>query len=200
MGRKFYNFVWTVMRSFYRVVYPQKVSGRENLPEEGGFVLCINHFSNHDPLYVSACIPRERAVHFLAKKQLFDNKFMRPIVTGLGAIPVDRGNADLAAVRSALRVVKDGNVLGIFPQGTRSLDNSPTPMLNGASMIALRAGVPVIPAYVDGPYRLFRRTAVRFGPAVDLSAFGRRCDSATLTEVTHQIESAIWGLRGAQNS
>ena len=197
MSLKFYSFVWSAVRPFYALFYPRRVTGAENLPAEGGCILCINHFSNHDPLYVSSCIPLERPVRFLAKKQLFDNKIMRPIVSGLGAIPVDRGNADLAAMRSALKVVKDGGVLGIFPQGTRSLDNSPTPMLNGASMIALRAGVPVIPVYVDGPYRLFRRTAVRFGPAMDLSDLGRRCDSATLTEVTRRIESAIWGLRGA---
>ena len=197
MSSKFYNFVWTVMHGFYAVVHPPKVYGRENLPAEGGCVLCINHFSNHDPLYVASCLPRKRRLYFLAKKELFDNKFLRPIVTWLGAIPVDRGHADIGAVRSALKILKDGGVLAIFPQGTRSRDNSPTPMLNGASMFAIRGGVPVIPTYVDGPYRLFGRTAVRFGPALDLSDVGRRCDSATLDEVTHRIESAIWGMRGA---
>ena len=59
----------------------------------------------------------------------------------------------------------------------------------------MRGGVPVIPAYIDGPYRLVRKTAVRFGPAIDMERFGRRCDSATLTEVTRHIEAAIWALR-----
>ena len=195
MGNKFYNFVWTALKPFYALVYPRRVYGLENLPAEGGYILCINHFSNHDPLYVATCLPRRRRLYFLAKKELFNHKLLRPIVTWLGAIPVDRGNADIGAVRSALKLLKDGKVLGIFPQGTRSIGNTPTPMLNGASMIALRGSVPVIPAYVDGPYRLFRRTDVRFGPAMDLSGFGRRCDSNTLTEVTRQIESEIWGLR-----
>ena len=195
MGNKFYNFVWTLMHVIYAVFHPPKVYGRENLPAEGGCVLCINHFSNHDPLYVASCLPRRRRLYFLAKKELFDNKFLCPIVTWLGAIPVDRGHADIAAVRSSLKLLKEGGVLAIFPQGTRSRDNTPTPMLNGASMIAMRGGVPVIPCYVDGPYRLFRRTAVRFGPALDLSGFGKRCDSATLTEITRHIEAAIWGLR-----
>ena len=197
MRAGFYNFVWSLMRIIYGIFLPRRVYGVENLPAEGGFILCINHFSNHDALYISSCIPKKRPVRFLAKKQLFGNAIMKPIMTWLGAIPVDRGNADLSAVRSALQVVKEGNVLGIYPQGTRSKDNTPTPMLNGASMIALRGGVPVIPAYVDGPYKLFRRTDVRFGHAIDLTAFGRRCDSATLTEVTHQIETAIWSMRGA---
>ena len=195
MGRKFYNFVWSLMKPIYAVFYPRKVYGLENLPAEGGFILCVNHFSNHDPLYVATCIPRDKHLHFLAKKELFDNKFVRPLVAGLEAIPVDRGHADLSAVRTAMKVVKDGHALGIFPQGTRSKDNSPTPMLNGASLFAMRGGAPVIPTYVDGPYRLFRRTAVRFGKPIDMDAFGKRCDSATLAQVTRQIESAIWGLR-----
>ena len=197
MGRKFYNVVWSAVKPFYGLFYPRRVYGLENLPAEGGFILCVNHCSNHDPLYVATSIPKERHVHFLAKKELFDNKFVRPLVAGLEAIPVDRGHADIAAVRSAMKVVKEGHALGIFPQGTRSLDNTPTPMLNGASLFAMRGGVPVIPAYIDGPYRLFRRTAVRFGPAIDMEPFGRRCDSETLAKVTRHIEAAIWSLRDA---
>lgn len=195
MSIKFYNFLWFLVRALYALIWPHRVYGLENLPAEGGAILCINHFSAHDPLYVAACIPRKRPVHFLAKKELFEHQPLKTFVTWLGAIPVDRGHADLSAIRSSLKVVKEGGVLGIFPQGTRSLDNTPTPMLNGASMIALRGGVPVIPVYVDGPYRFFRKIDVRFGPAVDLSAFGRKCDSATLDAVTRQIEGAIWGLR-----
>ena len=197
MGKKFYNFLWTVLKPGYALIWPREVSGLENVPAEGGFILCINHFSGHDPLYVSTCIPRKRRMFFLAKKELFEHQPLKAFVAGLGGIPVDRGHADLGAVRTALKVLKDGYGLGIFPQGTRSPDNTPTPMLNGASMIALRGGVPVIPAYVDGPYKLFRRTAVRFGAPIQLSDFGRRCDSNTLAEVTKRIESAIWGMRDA---
>lgn len=195
MGNKFYNFCWTILRPAYNVLFPRKVTGLEHLPPEGGFVLCINHISARDPLFVSTCIPRKRRMYFLGKKELFDNKFLRPFVTWLGGIPVDRGHADLSAVRTSLKLLKDGYGLGIFPQGTRSPDNTPTPMLNGASMIALRGGVPVVPAYIDGPYRLFHRTDVRFGAPLDLSDFGRRCDSDTLSQVTQRIERNIWGLR-----
>lgn len=195
MGKKFYNFCWTLLRPAYKALYPHRVTGLENLPAEGGFVLCINHISARDPLYVSTCIPRKRRMYFLGKKELFDNRFLRPFVTWLGGIPVDRGHADLSAVRNSLRVLKEGFGLGIFPQGTRSRDNTPTPMLNGASMIALRGGVPVVPAYIDGPYRLFHRVDVRFGAPLDLSDFGRRCDSETLSQVTGRIDRAIWSLR-----
>lgn len=195
MGSRFYNFVWSLMRPIYALIWPRRVSGLENLPAEGGAILCANHFSAHDPLYVASCIPLARPVHFLAKKELFEHQPLKAFVTWLGAIPVDRGHADLSAIRAAMKVVRDGEVLGIFPQGTRSPDNSPTPMLNGASMIALRGGVPVIPVYVDGPYRWFRKIDVRIGAPIDLSSFGKRCDSSTLDAVTKQIESSVWGLR-----
>ena len=195
MGKKFYSFCWTLLRPAYDLLFPRKVEGLENLPEQGGFILCINHISARDPLFISTRIPKARRMFFLSKKELFDNRLLRPYVKGLGGIPVDRGHADIAAVRSALKVLKEGYGLGIFPQGTRSRDNTPTPMLNGASLIALRGGVPVIPAYIDGPYRLFRRADIRFGKPLDFSDFGRRCDSETLCRATERIADAIWGLR-----
>ena len=195
MGKKFYNFCWVALRPVFDLIYPRKVTGLENLPDEGGFVLCINHCSALDPLFVSSRIPRKRRMYFMAKKELFENKLLRPFVVGLGGIPVDRGHADLTAIRTSMKVLKDGYGLGIFPQGTRSKDNTPTPMLPGAAMIALRGGVPVIPAYIDGPYRLFHHVDVRFGAPLDLTDFGKRCDSATLVQATARIEEAIWALR-----
>ena len=195
MGKKFYDLCSVALRPVFDLIYPRKVTGLENLPAEGGFVLCINHCSALDPLFVSSRIPRKRRMYFMAKKELFENKLLRPFVVGLGGIPVDRGHADLTAIRSSMKVLKDGYGLGIFPQGTRSKDNTPTPMLNGASMIALRGGVPVVPAYIDGPYRLFHHVDVRFGAPLDLSDFGKRCDSETLSQVTARIAQAIWSLR-----
>ena len=114
---------------------------------------------------------------------------------GLDAFPVDRGHNDLNAVRTALKVLKDGHVLGLFPQGTRSPDNSRMPMLGGASMIALRAGVPVVPVFIAGPYRLFRRTPVRFGKPMTFEDLGRRMDGETIAQATQRIEDAVWSMR-----
>lgn len=182
------------MRVVYNVIYPVKVEGLENIPAEGGCVLCANHLSARDPIYIAVRV-RNRHIRFMAKAELFKFKPLAAIIRGLMAFPVDRGHNDLNAVRTALKVIADGHILGLFPQGTRSRDNTPTPMLNGVSMIALRAGKPVIPAYIGGPYRLFRRTLLRFGKPVDLSDFGRRMDGETLNAATHRIEEAVWGLK-----
>jgi len=196
MGQKFYRLVHTVFKPVFGFCYLKKAVGLENLPAEGGFVLCANHLSALDPICIASRMPRKTNLSFLAKKELFGNKFLKLLIDALGAIPVDRGGADMAAIRASMQSLKDGKCLIIFPQGTRSRDNTPTPMLSGASMIALRGGVPVIPCYIDGPYKLFRRIEIRFGKAIDFSDFGRKCDAATLEEATRRIEAAVWGLKG----
>lgn len=198
MERKLYKLLWVICRPAFDLLYPRKVTGVENVPTEGGFVLCINHCSALDPLFVASRLSINQRMMFLGKKELHDNRILRPFLKWLGLIPVDRGHADLNAVRTCMQVLKEGAGLMIFPQGTRSRDNTPTPMLPGASMIALRGGVPVIPAYIDGPYRLFHRVDVRFGAPLDFSDLGRRCDQATLENATARIELAVWALKDAQ--
>ena len=194
MNRRFYRFLCRVLGAWYALFFPSRADGAENIPAEGGFVLCANHCSNRDPFFLAiAC--KHRYFHFMAKTELFRWKPLAKFVRDLGGFPVDRGNSDLNAVRTALKVIAEGHGLAIFPQGTRVKDNRRTPMLEGVSMIALRAGVPVIPAYIGGPYRLFRKTQVSFGKPVDLSDFGRRMNSETLGAATRRIEDAIWALK-----
>ena len=196
MNIKFYDFLKAVMPPLYNIILPSKVTGLENIPKEGGMIMCSNHIHWTDCLFLAARMPVRRYT-YLAKAEVFSNKLFKLILgeKGLGAIPINRGAADLAAIRAALKVVADGHALGIFPQGTRSRDNTPTPMLNGVSMIAMRANVPIIPVYIDGPYRLFRRTDVRIGKPIDISDLGRKFDADTLSEVTKRIETAIWSMK-----
>ena len=193
MAERFYRFCCNVARPFYSLVYPVDIQGLENVPDDGACLLCANHIHARDPFYIAVRV-RNRHLHFMAKAELFKFKPLAAFMRGVMAFPVDRGHNDLNAVRTALKLLADGHILGVFPQGTRSPDNSRTPMLNGVSMIALRAQKPVIPVYIGGPYRPFRRIPVRIARPVDLSDFGRRMDGETLTAATHRIEEAVWGL------
>ena len=194
MSKTFYRFLCAVLRPVYGVLYPARVDGLENIPAEGAFILCCNHIAARDPFYL-AIREKRRYFHFMAKAELFEHKVVGAVLRGLDAFPVDRGHSDLNAVRTSMALLKDGHGLGIFPQGTRSPDNSPTPMLDGVSMIALRSGAPVIPAYIGGPYRLFHRTQISFGPPVSFEGLSRRVDSDTLDKATRRIEAAVWGLK-----
>ena len=194
MNERFYRFARVFLRAYYSLFFPQRVDGLENIPAEGGFVLCCNHCSNRDPFYLAVPI-RNRYIYYMGKVELFRWKPMAKLLSALGGFPVDRGNSDLGAIRTSLKLLADGHGMALFPQGTRVRDNRRTPMLEGVSMIALRAGKPVIPAYIGGPYRLFRPMQVSYGKPVDLSDFGRRMDSPTLSAATKRIEDAVWALK-----
>jgi len=199
MNTRFYDLCCNVLRPIAHILFPMKVEGLENIPSVGGFIICCNHMSMVDPVYLAVSI-RNRRIRFMAKAEVFKTKILGPIATAVGSFPVDRGHSDLNAVRMSLKILSEGHPLGIFPQGTRSKGNVRTPMLGGVSMIALRAGVPVIPAYIHGPYRLFRKSYIRFGAPVDLTPFGRRFDADTMNRVTQAIDDAVWSMAPSGDS
>lgn len=193
MNPKFYAFARVILNIYFGLCFPCRLIGKGNIPAEGACIVSSNHISAADPFYIA--MRTQRHVYFMAKVELFKNKILACLITMLGAFPINRGQADLNAIRTSLKILKEGHVLGIFPQGTRSRDNEQTQMEGGIALIALRAGVPVVPVYIDGPYRLFRKTALVIGEPVDLSDFGRKCDSATIAQATERIEKAIWSLK-----
>ena len=193
MYRILLEIVIVVFRIYCGIVHPVRVSGKENLPEEGGFMLCANHISFLDPVVTVLYVKRH--IRFMGKKELFKNKIVAGVLSAVGAFPVDRGHADLAAIREAIKTLKDGKCLGIFPQGTRSSDNERTEMHGGAALIVQRTGSPVIPMYIDGPYKYFRRTDVRIGKPIDLSEFGKKADAETIAKITAAIDGGIWSMK-----
>ena len=150
MGKSFYRLACNVMRPIYSLFLPVKVEGLENIPAEGGCIVCANHISARDPFYLAVRV-RNRMLHFMAKAELFKWKPLAAFMRGLEAFPVDRGHSDLNAVRTALKLLADGHVLGVFPQGTRSRDNARTPMLSGISLIALRSASRSFPCTSAAP-------------------------------------------------
>ena len=185
--------VIVVFRIYCGIVHPVRVTGKENLPKEGGFMMCVNHISFLDPVITVLYVKRH--IRFMGKKELFSNKIVAGVLNAVGAFPVDRGRADLAAIREAIKTLTTGQCLGIFPQGTRSADNEHTQMHGGAALIAQRTGSPVVPMYIDGPYKYFRKTDVVIGKPIDLSAFGKKTDAQTIAQITDAIDGAIWALK-----
>lgn len=195
MNRCFYAIAHAILRAFFAIVYPIRVIGVQNVPMDGPVILCGNHLSFLDPPCVAASI--QRPVFFIAKHELFEHKWLRPIISGLGAFSVTRGAMDLKAMRRALGVLKEGSILGIFPQGTRDLKGEHR-METGVALIAQRSQAPLVPIHIFGPYKPFRKTRVVFGRPLDLSAFQGKFDSETLAQVTQFIERSIWSLDAAE--
>jgi len=185
--------VKAVVGFFLGIIYPVKMVDMHNVPDEGAFILCANHISFRDPIYMVLRLKRQ--INFMGKIELFKNPIVAAVLREVGAFPVDRGKADMNAIRTSFKILKEGGGLGIFPQGTRSAEGENAPMHSGTALIAQKSGATVIPAYVNGPYRLFRTTEIRFGKPVCLDEFGRKTDSETIAKVTNCIEEAIWSLK-----
>lgn len=189
MNPAFYSVCTSLYYLFSQIVHPIKVIGRENMPETGKTILCANHQSFQDPLALASYL--ERKLHFMAKKELFDNKFLRKIMYALGAFPVARGQNDLGAIRTAFKFLSEEKALGIFPEGTRYSDGEMHEAKNGVAMIALRTGAKVIPAYIIGNYRPFKKMRIVIGKEVDLSDLGGRCDSKNMQIASDRIREAM---------
>ena len=131
--------------------------GQENVPLKGGAILAINHTSYLDfALAGTAALPAKRYVRFMAKKEIFDNKIAGPLMRGMHHINVDRSNGSASFV-AALRSLKDGEIIGIFPEGTISTSFEIKALKSGAVRLAIGAGVPIVPTIVWGGQRVYTK-------------------------------------------
>ena len=152
-----------------------KTHGKENIPKEGGFLLCANHIAVRDVILMGATCPRQ--IRFVAKKELFSIPILRSVIKALGAVKLDRGGADVAAIRKSIEIVEGGELISIFPQGHRypGVDPSSTPIKNGAGMVAYRSGCDVIPVFIKvkgNKYALFKKTEIFYGRPIKNSSLG----------------------------
>jgi 1-acyl-sn-glycerol-3-phosphate acyltransferase len=135
--------------------------GDENIPREGGAILAMNHVGYLDfALVGTAALPVNRYVRFMAKKEIFDNKLAGPLMRGMHHICVDRSNGSASFV-AALRALRGGEIIGIFPEGTISVSFEIKELKSGAVRLAMAAGVPVIPTVVWGSQRIWTKKVER---------------------------------------
>lgn len=184
-----------------------KVTGREHTPPSGGLILASNHISFWDPPLVGAA--SVRGPYFLAKEELFRTPVLGPLIRAYHSIPIRRGVADLSGMTRALEVLKSGEVLLMFPEGTRMRDGELHTARPGVGMLAVNADVPVLPVYITGsnrPHRWwYRGTRVRIvfgrarpwrelaGPEADLTP-GRALYQQVSDAVMREIAALKAGL------
>lgn len=142
----------------YHIYYGFTVKGRENIPA-GGCVVCPNHCQLSDPPLAASALGGKVPLRLMAKKELFQKGMLGPLITWLGAFPIDRGGADITAIKTALNTVKQGQKLIIFPQGTRDAAEGETK--KGAAMLAVKTRAPILPMYIsEGKGRRCHATVV----------------------------------------
>lgn len=192
----FYGFARSLVKLYYRVVFRVRVEGLENLESGQNYVVCPNHKSLNDPPLLGTCVKMQ--LRFMAKEELFENKLFGALIRALGAFPVKRGEGDLAALKSAIKLLKDGENLVVFPEGARSPKEHLHKGKSGAALIAVKAGVDIVPVGICGTYKPFTKMTVRFGRPIRLGEyFGKRVDSDTLQDITdNRLMPAISELSG----
>lgn len=151
-----YRLSYTVGWAILRVLYSWRAEGALDRLPSGPFILAANHIGIIDPWLVG-CIT-SRPVHFMAKEELFRPRMLRWWLRQVGSFPVRRGEADREAIRTTLRILREGGIVGIFVEGTRNPHGRPLPIQHGAAMLAVKAGVPIVPVAIvrQGRLRLTR--------------------------------------------
>jgi 1-acyl-sn-glycerol-3-phosphate acyltransferase len=189
---------WPVLYGAYRL----RARGLENLPPAGGFVLACNHISSFDPWPLGMPLWPKRFLRFMAKSELYWWP-LTTVLDGAGAFPVHRGQRDLAAIETAVSLVREGHVVAMFPEGTRRqkglVKRFEARPRTGAARIALEAGAPLVPAAVagtDGLSRL-RRLRVAYGAPVQIDDLRGREPVQAAHEATVRLMERILELEAS---
>ncbi len=190
---KLYAVLYPLVWLFMRIFHPWKTEGREHIPE-GGLLLCGNHTSLGDPLYVVCAMGWRRQAHVMAKDEIMHWPVLGWLLKKVGVIGVKRGRADVAAIKESMRVLRNGERLLLFPEGTRVKEGQVSEAHTGAAMFATRAGVPILPVYIDPKKRLFRKTLVRFGEPYQPEYEGRKAGAEDYRRIADDLMIRIRAL------
>lgn len=186
------------MKTLFRL----RATGQENVPQDGGFVLAANHWSNLDPWPLGLPLFPRRYLRFMAKSELFWFP-LGPIIKGAGAFPVQRGESDLRAIATAVDLCREGQVVVMFPEGTRRRKGlrkkHEARWHSGAARIALEADVPLVPAAISGTERLARLGPFRvaYGPPVELDDLRELELPLAATAATERLRGEIETLENS---
>ncbi len=180
----FYNFVKLIVLFLIRNIYGLRVTGTENVPREGGLLVVSNHITSLDPPVLGVGFPR--VMSFMAKKELFESKWFGLFIRNLHAFPVDRSGNASGAVKESIRRLKAGAVTVIFIQGTRYAEQGQA--FDGASFIAQRAKVPVLPAAIWREGRWFH---VRYGEAFEADGSSREAMKALTATLMSKVDDLL---------
>ncbi len=206
--RPLYWLGYSLFKTLFRLLGRYEVHGLENVPTAGGAVIAGNHCSYLDPPVVGCGL--KRPTYFMGKKELFEVPVLGWLIRRTGCFPVDRDKQDKEAIRMALSVLKGGNVLVMFPEGTRSPDGTLQPPSGvGVALVASRAGVPIIPVAVRGTYQAYppgakfvhrANISVTYGRPIETARpEGQKAHKEELVALTDRVMAEIAGMQAERS-
>ncbi|MBN2293396.1 MAG: 1-acyl-sn-glycerol-3-phosphate acyltransferase [Pirellulales bacterium] len=151
-----YSSIKRVLQLLWVVIYGVRFSGTHNIPADGGVLMVSNHQSHLDSPLIGCCCPRY--LHQMAKKSLFNFAPFGWFIRSLGAFPVDRKGSPLGGIKEAMRLLKQGEMVLMFPEGSRTLDGQIDKLMNGFTTVAVRTKAAILPLAIEGPFDAWPRT------------------------------------------
>lgn len=182
------------LKSLYYIFYRIKITG--SVPETGPYIICANHLNYLDAAAI--VLMNERKVHFVGKEDLFRFGILRWLAHLFDIIPIKRNMQDMEAMKRCIKVVKNGDLLGIFPEGTRKGLEKNGKAKNGASYMAIKTGTPIIPVGISGTFKPFSKIHINYGEPIDLSSY-KGADKEKQDEATKLVMDTIVMLTKKEN-
>lgn len=184
-----YNFLYPIAKFFVLLFHPIKVMGQENIPE-GASLICPNHTSMIDPFLTLFALDHPKYMRAMAKAELMRIPVLGKILASIGVFGVNRGEADTKAIMTAIRYLRAGDKLCIFPEGTRVAEGEDQDAKNGAAMLALKTNSPILPVYIPAKKPWFRKTHIIIG-----KPFLPECGKKRPTSEDYAAIGADWKRR-----
>jgi 1-acyl-sn-glycerol-3-phosphate acyltransferase len=201
--RSLYKWSWLFLNIALKALFGFRVQGQEMVPADGAVIVASNHISLLDPPVVGAAIPRE--AHFLAKKELFENRLLSWVIKAYNTVPVSRGRPDRAALRRIAELLRQGQAVLLFPEGTRGPGDTLLSGKLGVGKLAVEEQVPIVPAYICASNSLWqtlfrkRRLTVSFGSPIPrgwIETLGQ--DKSAYRRVVQEVMQRIGALQDSQ--
>lgn len=189
----FYTLIYVVVYPFFNLVHPCQAVGWENIPE-GPVLLCPNHTSNADPLLAVYALTRRWRPQAMAKAELMSIPVLGWLLKKAGVISVERGKSDMGAIKQAMKALKAGEKMLIFPEGTRSKDGTLGEAKSGVAMLSVRTGTPILPMYIPAKKKWFGRTKVVFGEPYLPQTAGRKGTAEEYEAISRDLMDRIGAL------
>lgn len=198
-----YYFVIILAVICSKVFFHLGVNGSENIPRKGGVIIASNHVSMLDPIFIaSACFLGSRKIGFIAKAELFRNKIFGSFILNLNAFPISRERGDISAIKEAIKRLKNGKALLLFPEGRRSKDGDALGVQSGIGLLAKRTNIPILPAFIEGTDRALAKGTRFIRPVKVTVYFGKLYYAEKDTSYSKIAEQAMHriALLGKQGS
>ena len=183
---------WIVRGAIYiwcKIYYRAEIIGLENVPQNEPLIICGNHRTYLDPPLIVATAKRD--MRFLAKEELYKNKFLAALGWVFEAIPVKRDEKDVTAIKESLKALKNGQCIALFPEGTRNGLEKGQKAKDGVAFFAIRSGAKVLPCGIKGGDKNNRKVTIKYGKPLDFSKYKGTKDKEILDNITNEIMQNI---------